>query len=135
MKKTIKVLLIGIFTISLLTGCGCSKKEEKPQDDVKTNTNEDVIKDQLIDGITMTNTSMVTTNKTTKLTTSVTNNTDKDYRLDEYMIIVKDEEGKEIVRIPGYVGDTIKAGETRTISSSVDIDLSKAASIEYEVKK
>ena len=51
------------------------------------------------------------------------------------MIIVKDEEGKEIVRIPGYVGDTIKAGETRTISSSVDIDLSKAASIEYEVKK
>ncbi len=135
MKKTIKVLLIGIFTISLLTGCGCSKKEEKPQDDIKTNTNEDVIKDQIVDGITMTNTSMITTNKTTKLTTSVTNNTDKDYRLDEYMIIVKDEEGKEIVRIPGYVGDTIKAGETRTISSSVDIDLSKAASIEYEVKK
>ena len=83
----------------------------------------------------MTNTSMVTINITTKLTVSVTNNTDKDYRLDEYMIIVKDEEGQEIVRIPGYVGDTIKAGETRTISSSVDIDLSKAASIEYEVKK
>ena len=96
MKRTIKTLLIGIFTISLITGCGCSKKEEKPQDDIKTNTNEDVIKDQVIDGITMTNTSMVTTNKTTKLTTSVTNNTDKDYRLDEYMIIVKDEEGKEI---------------------------------------
>ena len=42
----------------------------------------------------MTNTSMVTINITTKLTVSVTNNTDKDYRLDEYMIIVKDEEGK-----------------------------------------
>ena len=134
MKKTIKTLLIGILTISLLTGCGCSKKEQ-PQDDIKTNTNEDVIKDQVVDGITMTNTSMVTTNKTTKLTASVTNNTDKDYVLDEYMIIVKDEDGNQIVKIPGYVGDTIKAGETRTISSSVDIDLSKAASIEYEVKK
>ena len=30
---------------------------------------------------------------------------------------------------------TIKSGETRTINSSVDIDLSNAASIEYEVKK
>ena len=135
MKKISIISLSTLLAVSLLTGCGCSKKEEKSQDDIKTNTNEDVIKDQVIDGITMTNTSMVTTNKTTKLTTSVTNNTDKDYRLDEYMIIVKDEEGKEIVRIPGYVGDTIKAGETRTISSSVDIDLSKAASIEYEVKK
>ena len=135
MKKISMISLSTLLAVSLLTGCGCSKKEEKSQDDIKTNTNEDVIKDQVIDGITMTNTSMVTTNKTTKLTTSVTNNTDKDYRLDEYMIIVKDEEGKEIVRIPGYVGDTIKAGETRTISSSVDIDLSKAASIEYEVKK
>ena len=135
MKKISIISLSTLLAVSLLTDCGCSKKEEKPQDDIKTNTNEDVIKDQVIDGITMTNTSMVTTNKTTKLTTSVTNNTDKDYRLDEYMIIVKDEEGKEIVRIPGYVGDTIKAGETRTISSSVDIDLSKAASIEYEVKK
>ena len=83
----------------------------------------------------MTNTSMVTTNGITKLTTSVTNDTDTDYKLNEYMIIIKDKEGKEIVKIPGYVGDTIKAGETRTINSSVDIDLSKAASIEYEVKK
>ena len=94
MKKISMISLSTLLAVSLLTGCGCSKKEEKPQDDIKTNTNEDVIKDQVIDGITMTNTSMVTTNKTTKLTTSVTNNTDKDYRLDEYMIIVKDEEGK-----------------------------------------
>ena len=80
----------------------------------------------------MTNTIMVITNVLTKL---VTNSTSTDYKLDEYIIIIKDKDGKEIVRIPGYVGDTIKAGETRTINSSVDIDLSNAGSIEYEVKK
>ena len=63
------------------------------------------------------------------------NNSDSDYKLDEYIIIIKDKNGEEIVRIPGYVGDTIKAGETRTINSSVDRDLSNAGSIEYEVKK
>ncbi len=40
-----------------------------------------------------------------------------------------------ITTIPGYVGDVIKNGETRTINSSIDIDLSNASSIEYSVKK
>ena len=136
MKKIVILTLSTLLLVGLITGWGCKKKEkETKKDEVKVNTNKEVIKDQEVDGIKMTNTSMVTTNGITKLTTSVTNDTDTDYKLNEYMIIIKDKEGKEIVKIPGYVGDTIKAGETRTINSSVDIDLSKAASIEYEVKK
>lgn len=138
MKKIIMVSFTVLLIVGLVTGCGCKKKEKvkvKVKEEIKVNTNKDVIKNQEVDGIKMTNTSMVTTNGLTKLVTSVTNDTDKDYKLDEYMIIIKDKDGKEIVKIPGYVGDTIKAGETRTINSSVDIDLSNAASIEYEVKK
>lgn len=136
MKKIIMMSFTVLLIVGLVTGCGCKKKEkETVKEEIKVNTNKDVIKDQEVDGIKMTNTSMVTTNGLTKLVTSVTNDTDKDYKLDEYMIIIKDKDGKEIVKIPGYVGDTIKAGETRTINSSVDIDLSNAASIEYEVKK
>lgn len=132
MKKTIIMSLAILLTVGIVTGCGCKKKEKE---EIKVNTNKDVIKDQEVDGIKMTNTSMVTTNGLTKLVTSVTNSTSTDYKLDKYIIIIKDKDGKEIVRIPGYVGDTIKAGETRTINSSVDIDLSNAGSIEYEVKK
>ena len=136
MKKIIMMSFTVLLIVGLVTGCGCKKKEKvKVKEEIKVNTNKDVIKNQEVDGIKMTNTSMVTTNGLTKLVTSVTNDTDKDYKLDEYMIIIKDKDGKEIVKIPGYVGDTIKAGETRTINSSVDIDLSNAASIEYEVKK
>ena len=138
MKKIIMMSFTVLLIVGLVTGCGCKKKEKvkvKVKEEIKVNTNKDVIKNQEVDGIKMTNTSMVTTNGLTKLVTSVTNDTDKDYKLDEYMIIIKDKDGKEIVKIPGYVGDTIKSGETRTINSSVDIDLSNAASIEYEVKK
>lgn len=136
MKKIIMMSFTVLLIVGLVTGCGCKKKEKvKVKEEIKVNTNKDVIKNQEVDGIKMTNTSMVTKNGLTKLVTSVTNDTDKDYKLDEYMIIIKDKDGKEIVKIPGYVGDTIKSGETRTINSSVDIDLSNAASIEYEVKK
>ena len=136
MKKTIIMSLAILLTVGIVTGCGCKKKEkETVKEEIKVNTNKDVIKDQEVDGIKMTNTSMVTTNGITKLVTNVANDSNVHYKLDEYTIIIKDKEGKEIVRIPGYVGDTIKAGETRTINSSVDIDLSNAGSIEYEVKK
>ena len=137
MKKVIMTSLSMLLVLGLVTGCGCNKKEEKKEkkEEVKVNTNKDVIKDQEVDGIKMTNTSLVTTNGITKLTTNVTNESETDYTLEEYIIIIKDKEGNEIIRIPGYVGDTIKAGETRTINSSVDRDLSNAGSIEYEVKK
>ncbi len=137
MKKMIMSLILMLLVLGLITGCGCSKKEttKKEENEVKINTNENVIKDQEIDGIKMTNTSMITTNGITKLVTNVTNESNGDYQLEEYTIIVKDKEGKEIIRIPGYVGETIKAGETKIINSSVDMDLSNAESIEYEVKK
>ena len=137
MKKVMTLSISMLLVLGLVTGCGCNKKEEKKEqkEEVKVNTNKDVIKDQEVDGIKMTNTSFVTTNGITKLVTNVTNSSDEDYSLEEYIIIIKDKEGNEIVRIPGYVGDTIKAGETRTINSSVDRDLSDAGSIEYEVKK
>ena len=69
-----KKILIGIFAISLITGCGCSKKEEAPSnDDVKVNTNEGVIKDQTVDVFKMENTSLVYDKGTTLLETTVTN--------------------------------------------------------------
>ena len=97
MKKIIMVSFTVLLIVGLVTGCGCKKKEKvkvKVKEEIKVNTNKDVIKNQEVDGIKMTNTSMVTTNGLTKLVTSVTNDTDKDYKLDEYMIIIKDKDGK-----------------------------------------
>ncbi len=138
MKKQIKGLLALLLVATLVTGCGCTKKDNKKnntKDDVKVNTEENVIKDQTFEGLTFTNTSLTTTNGVSTLITEVSNSTGSDYTLEEFTITIKNKDGEVITTIPGYVGDVIKNGETRTINSSIDIDLSNASSIEYSVKK
>lgn len=134
MKKQLIVILSALLTLVTFTGCGCSKqKKEEPK--ISVNTEKDVVKDQTVDGIKMTNTSLTTVNGVSTLVTKVTNDTAADYELKEYKIIIKDENGNVITTIPGYVGTTIKAGETRVIDSSTNADLSGAKSVEYEVSK
>jgi hypothetical protein len=128
------IALSMLLVLGVATGCGCSKKETT-EPTVQVNTEKDVIKDQEVDGITLTNTSLIVTDGISKLVTEATNTTDSDYELDEFTIIVKDADGNVITTIPGYVGSVIKSGETRTINSSVDIDLINAKSVEYEIKK
>ena len=138
MKNNIKKALLAIFALTLVTGCGCAKKDNKKdntKDDVKVNTEENLIKDQTFEGLTFTNTSLTTTNGVSTLITEVSNSTGSDYTLEEFTITIKNKDGEVITTIPGYVGDVIKNGETRTINSSIDIDLSSASSIEYSVKK
>lgn len=141
MKKTLIVTLSMIFAISVATGCSCGNKKKNGNNDnkkqpvVKTNTEPEVIKQREVDGIELSPVSVITTDGVTEITTSVKNPTNEDYHLEEYKIIVKDKNGDVMITLPGYVGEVIKAGETRTIRSSVSMDLSSAKSVEYEVDK
>ena len=133
MKKILISMTVVLATTLLLTGCG--KKKEEPKNDVKSNTEENVIKDQEVDGLKMTNTSLTITNGISTLVTEVSNNTGVDYQLEEFTITIKDKDGNVLATLPGYVGETIENGSTKTIDSSIDIDLSNATSVEYEIKK
>lgn len=141
LKEIKKVGVIGLAGLTLfVTGCGCTKNKDKneannAEPEIIVNTNEDVVKDQTFDGLQMTNTSLVTTDGISTLVTEVANNTGADYYLNEFTITVKAEDGSVIATLPGYVGEVIRDGEVRTINSSIDIDLSKATSIEYSVVK
>ena len=50
-------------------------------------------------------------------------------------IIFKDDQNNEIVKLLGYVGSTLKSGEKKHIEASIDADLSKVKTVEYEVIK
>ena len=140
MKKMLVVFGMTILTFGLLTGCGCQKKEDNKNKDtkneeIKTNTNEDVIKDQTVDVFKFEKTSLIYENGNSKLQTTVTNTSSEKQYLAEFLIHVKDENGNEIVTMTGFVGDSIDANASKIIDSTYGDDLTKAASIEYEVVK
>ena len=140
MKKIVNITLMLLVCLTLVTGCvkDKTKNDDKKEDDkptIEVNDNKEVIKDQNIDGIEITNTSLVYEDGISYLNATVTNNTGSDYELNEYRINVKDSEGNIIVTMPGYVGSVLKNGESKTINTMITENLSKAYSIEYEVVK
>ena len=133
-NKDRKWKVIGLSIIGLVTGCGCSKKGEK-QDDIKANTNEEVVKNQTVDVFEFKNTSLIYENGETTLETSITNTSSEDQNLQEFAIQVLDKDGNEMITLTGFIGDTLKAGETRVIDSYCRDDLTNATKIVYSIKK
>ena len=136
MKKLGIALLVGVSAISLLTGCDTKDKDkDKGKDKVVSNTNTEVIKDQNLGVFEFQNTSLIYENGQSILEVEVTNTSAVDQQIVEFNIIVKDENDEEIITLVGFVGDVIKAGESKVITSSCGKDLSKAKSISYELVK
>lgn len=126
MKKIIKLIVIGLLSATILTGCGCEKDKD-------SGVNDELIKDQQVESFEFTNTSLVYENNASVLETLVTNKSDKTEYLSEFDILVKDKDGNVIVTLTGFIGSSIGAGESRVIASTYSEDLTKAASIEYKI--
>ena len=96
---------------------------------------DDVVKKQEVVDLKFTNTSLKVDKGSSTLITSITNQTNNDIEVKKFNIYVKDKNGNEIVKLEGYIGGIIAAGESRETTSIVDMDLSNAANIEYEIEK
>lgn len=104
MKKLTIEIVIGICTIGMVTGCG---KKKEPEETIKTNTNENIIKDQQMEIFEFTNTSLIYEEETTKLETTVTNTSEEIAYLSEFKIHVKDENETEIIELIGFVREEL----------------------------
>lgn len=133
MRKITIIMLIGLFTATMLTGCGKKQEKVNEESQAKVNTSSDVIKDQSVEVFEFTNTSLIYSEGMTRFETTVTNTSAETSYLSEFKIHVKDKEGKEVEQLIGFVGEQLKAKESRVISSYSTMDLSGAFSIEYEV--
>lgn len=136
-----KIGFVSLITLILFsTVCGCNKEENKKENKKEEtenviNNNEGVINDQNYDGLDITNTSLVTEDGISTFITSITNNNDSDYYVNELVITIKDADGNVIKTLPAYVGSTIASGQTRMVNVNIDADLSKAEKVEYSVTK
>ena len=134
-KKVLNLLLILVLVIGVV-GCGNKKVETKSDEHViKENKNKGVVREQTVDGISFTNTSLKTVDGMSTIETTITNNTDSEYTKEKFTIIIKDKNGDVIQKMPGYINDTIPAGGSIVINSGIDVDLSNAYSVEYEAEE
>jgi competence protein ComGC len=108
--------------------------EDNPdQDEDNSNTNEGVISDKELGNLKFTNTSLVTNDDGSMLTTLVSNTSNEDIKVNLFSIFVKDKDNKVIVVLDGYVGGVIPAGSSKTITSYTDVNLENAVNIEYQM--
>lgn len=137
MKKSIS--LFSIFLVSLLvfvTGCGCQKKNTEKKEEInniKYNTNQGIIEDKEVGGLHLTNTSLETSEYSSTLVTLVSNPTDKNIQVGMFRIYVKDKDDNLIKTIIAYVGGEIEAGESKEITTNIDMSLENAFKVEYEI--
>lgn len=137
MKKSIS--LFSIFLVSLLvfvTGCGCQKKNNEKKEEInniKYNTNQGIVEDKEVGGLHLTNTSLETSEYSSTLVTLVSNPTDKNIQVGMFRIYVKDKDDNLIKTIIAYVGGEIEAGESKEITTNIDMSLENAFKVEYEI--
>ena len=139
MSKKIIALFLACGLI-FATGCGKKTNDDKKKDDNKGNTtvtepsaNTDaaVVGEQTIDGLKFTNITLISEGESTVYTADVENTTDAAIDVKSFNVTFKDKDGKEIVTILVFVGSNIAPNESASVSSSVDMSLLKAKSVEY----
>lgn len=136
LKNALMLLLVAVFAVTVAVGCEkkpSGENEPGQQEEVKANTNEEVIKDRTLGVFQFTNTSLVWENGSSLLETTITNTSDEDAKLQGFKIHVYDAQGNEMITMDGFVGDSIGAHESRTMDSYHYEDLTSAARVEYEV--
>ena len=132
MKKIVMMSISMLLVVGLITGCGCKKKEENKKEETnKTNENQTVVEDQVFEGLEFVN--VGASNKIVK--TIVINNTGVVYEGSKFSMKIMDENGNILKEVIDEVKGAMETGTTKTIETKVDIDLSKAAAIEYSIVK
>ena len=141
MKKVILVTMSMLVSLGLLTGCG-KKKTDNPnnggntgnnpeQEEIKTNTNEDVVGDKQVETLKFEETSLIYDGNST-LETLITNVGTETVIVPSFNIHVMNGD-TEIVELHGFIGGSIEPGESILFSSTYGSDITMATSINYEI--
>jgi hypothetical protein len=125
----VKKILIVLFSVLLLTGCGCSKKEIVETEIGNNIEDKTVVQNQIFDGLEFVNLSA----KDGVIKTIIINNTGYVYEGSKIEIRIMDENGTVIAEEIDEVNDPMDAGTTKELVTNTNADLSKAVSVEYSI--
>ena len=133
MKKNFLNLLSIIFVLLIITGCGCNKKQESKEEKKETNSNNPVIKYETVGNLKFGTASFYVSGEKTYVTTSVINETKNDIKVNQFYVLLVDNDGKTLTKINVDLG-VVKAGETKEINESIDGKYLSTEKITYEIK-
>lgn len=135
MRYLKKISIVILLSIIILTGCGVEKtdKQEKDKSGSRANTHTEVLKDQTVDGFSITKSSLIYEKGTSTFTANMTNNSDVEQNILSVTIYMKDKKGNTVVELTGYIGEVISSTEMRVITAHTDADLSDIITIAYKV--
>ena len=133
------VVILLILVIGLSTFFLASKKNKDKENDDKfvtsANDNSEVIKEQIVDGLKISNVMLVVKEEGSSFSADVTNISDKEIKGKTLEIIFKTSTDKKVLDLLGYFGDSIKPNETKQINTNTSRRLNKniIKSVEYKI--
>lgn len=125
-KKIILISLITLFVLFLIVGV---YKKAFATGDVE------YLRNQTVDNIEFKNAKETYSNNIYTYNVEITNSLKEIYNLKTIEVIFKDSENNVIEDLIGYVGESLEATETKTLSVSVDKEIKDIATIEYKINK
>jgi len=134
----ISITILLIFIIGICAFFFTPKEDAKTSDNkfiTTSNDNENVIKDQTIDGLKISNVMLVVKDEGSSFSADVTNITNEEIKGKTLEIMFKTSTNKKIISLVGYFGNSIKPGETKQINTNTGRRLTKniIKSIEYKL--
>lgn len=132
MKKTILTLL-AIFSLLVITGCGCNNKNEEDKKVTEEDLTGKTFEEQTIDELAINNFTISATDNDTYISMDLVNK-GAAITLEYIKIYLYNQEDTLLFETYGYIGGTIEKDETRTIVTDIDVslDVNQIDHIKYE---
>jgi len=94
-------------------------------DGTKLNDSEKLKKNKTMDGIELSNIQLTTKDGITNILCDITNKSNSDFKMQNVYVVLRDEQGNEIYKVPGIIED-IKVGETKQFNTFITADFANA---------
>ena len=134
--KNKKILLIILISILLIIGIIiiCIKISNTQDDGLKYNKNKSFIKEQTVEGIIFKNIKCTFDGKDSFISYTMVNKTNKEIYLNNYDVIVKDQNNNRLTKIAAHVTDTLKPNQSLDmVNKVVGVDLTRAYYMELKL--
>ncbi len=137
MRKLIVLMFCSLFSLTLLTGCGCEKKKDNlklPNTTDDPTINENVNKDTQGDGFDITNVVLVQEETQKEFKATITNKTEAAKYVSFLVVTFKNENNEDMKTIRILVDNTLQPNGSYNAQALLSSDVMNAKSVVYSLE-